>query len=137
MSKTNILGRMQKAVEAKDKFAAADQAMAEGALAPPHAAPVPPVAEPEATPAPKAVRPSRTTRKQPRGESVIIRETFSMPPDESARIDQARMRAARLGVILNRSEVVRAGIAALALLDEDQLAEVAGNVEKIKTGRPR
>lgn len=59
------------------------------------------------------------TKKAPKGDSVIIRETFSIPPDESAALDAMRVRAAKAGVMLNRSEIVRAGIAALRLLDKE------------------
>lgn len=45
------------------------------------------------------------------------------------------MRAARLGDILNRSELVRACTGALAHLGDEQLVEVASTVERIKTGR--
>ena len=83
-----------------------------------------------------ASNPIRVTRKMPKRESVIIRETFSLPPDESARIDAMRMRAAKAGVMLNRSEIIRAGIAALTQLDEAPFLTIANNVPKLKTGRP-
>lgn len=83
-----------------------------------------------------ASNPIRVTRKMPKRESVIIRETFSLPPDESARIDAMRMRAAKADVMLNRSEIIRAGIAALTQLDEAPFLTSANNVPQLKTGRP-
>lgn len=145
MAKPSLKDRMAAGVAQKDKFAAADQAMAVGALGA-----VPPVVEAETDvddvpkkakkvkPATNAgfVKGARVTKKEPKGESVIIRETFSMPPDESSAIDAMRVRAAKAGVMLNRSEIVRAGIAALRLLDDETFAEVANDVPKLKTGRP-
>ena len=77
-----------------------------------------------------------STPKQPKGESAIIRETFSLPPDESDKIDSLRMRAAKVGIMLNRSETIRAGIEALLYLDEKSFSAVVAKVPKLKTGRP-
>lgn len=52
---------------------------------------------------------TRIARKRPKGESVIIRETFSLPPGESAQIDTACQRSAMAGLMVNRSEIIRAG----------------------------
>lgn len=152
MAKSSLKERLAAGVAQKDKYAAADLAMSAGALSPTQ--PVPSVVPPPAvqpatqsaeppTPAkkPKAVnagivKGARVTRKEPKGESAIIRETFSLPPDESRRIDGLRMRAAQAGVMLNRSEVVRAGIAALAMLNDTQFSAVTNDVPKLKTGRP-
>lgn len=152
MAKPSLKERLAAGVAQKDKYAAADLAMSSGALSPAQppssVVPAPEVvatpqikALPTPTKKPKAanagiVKGARVTRKTPKGESAIIRETFSLPPDESRRIDGLRMRAAQAGVMLNRSEVVRAGIAALALLNDSQFADVTNDVPKLKTGRP-
>ncbi len=118
-----------------DKFAAADRALAE----------VPDASkEPVAEPIPSEVMGvnaafvpgTRVTRKRPKGESVIIRETFSLPPGESAQIDTARRRSAMAGLMVNRSEIIRAGIAALQVLDDATFLQVVSTVPKLKTGRP-
>lgn len=80
---------------------------------------------------------SRVTKKAAAGDSSIIRETFSMPPADSALIDQLRQRIAAQGVILNRSEILRAGLAALSALPESMLADAGNRVPKMKTGRPK
>lgn len=79
----------------------------------------------------------RTAKKQPKGDSAIIRETFSMPPEDSLLIDKLRQRAAVQGVMLNRSEILRAGLAALLNLSDAELAEVGSKVPKMKSGRPK
>ncbi len=80
---------------------------------------------------------------QPRGEpkrltpgSAVIRQTFSMTLADEALIDEIRINLCAIGVILNRSEVIRAGIAALRYLDADSVVEVLNDVPKIKAGRP-
>jgi hypothetical protein len=80
---------------------------------------------------------SRVTLKGAVGDSAIIRETFSMPPRDSELIDQLRQRIAVQGVILNRSEILRAGLAALSALPDALLANAANRVPKMKTGRPK
>ena len=77
----------------------------------------------------------RVIKKVPKGESSIVRETFSLPPADSADIEAVRRRGAAAGVMLNRSEVVRAGIAALLKIDELTFNEVVSGVPKLKSGR--
>lgn len=156
MNKPSLKDRLAAGVAQPDKFAAADQAMSAGALSPSSAYTVPPPAvkveeQKPVVPHPVAaeelataikpfnsgfVKGARVTKKIPKGESVIIRETFSLPPGDSACIDALRLRAAKSGVMLNRSEIIRAGIAALAMLNETQFADVTNEVPKLKTGRP-
>lgn len=153
MSKMDLKGKLNQGLARNEqqKFEAADKAMAEGGLRPAFGLTSPP---PDATGeslAPTAsekpaktkktsrapMRNSRADVKKPVGESAVIKETFSLPPDESAQIDRVRMRAAALGTMLNRSEVVRLGVmAALKYLDDEQLLEAANAIPRIKTGRP-
>jgi hypothetical protein len=77
----------------------------------------------------------RVTEKVPKGESSIVRETFSLPPADSSAIEAVRRRGAVTGVMLNRSEVVRAGIAALLKIDEKTFNEIVSGVPKLKSGR--
>lgn len=77
----------------------------------------------------------RVTKKVPKGESSIVRETFSLPPADSAEIEAVRRRGAVTGVMLNRSEVIRAGIAALMTIDDETFNRVVSGVPKLKSGR--
>lgn len=79
---------------------------------------------------------SRVTKKSTTGEGAIIRETFSLPPEDSVLIDRIRQRTAAQGVMVNRSEVVRAGLLALVSMGDEAVAGLAGRVPKMKTGRP-
>jgi hypothetical protein len=115
----------------KDKFQAAETAMAAGNL---HAAVQPqPAARQE-------IEPTSRPREQPKtaeGTRTVVRENFSFPPADSELIEVLRKRAAREGVLLNRSEMLRAGLAALGRLSDAEIAAIGGQVPKIKTGRPK
>ncbi len=81
-----------------------------------------------------------TLRDQPKitgGTGAVIRENFSFPPGDSELIEILRKRAAREGVLLNRSELLRAGLAALSKLSDAEIAAIGGQVPKLKTGRPK
>lgn len=137
MTKMDLKDKLNQGIARNEQLLeAADKAMAAGGL---QAGGPPPVPEkPVRSRKPKVpLRNSRAEVKKPVGESAVIKETFSLPPDESALIDRVRMRAAALGMMLNRSEVVRLGVlAALKYLDDGQLAEAADAIPRIKTGRP-
>lgn len=72
---------------------------------------------------------------KPKTKSVV-RENFSLPPSDSELIEVLRRRAAREGVLLNRSELLRASLAALNRLSDAEIAAIGGQVPKIRTGRP-
>jgi hypothetical protein len=137
MSKPSLTARMKAGVAAPDKFAAAEAAMASGGLPATTAAPTPTEAAKAATPGAQFVAGSRVTEKATTGEGSIIRETYSLPPSDSALIDQLRQRTAAQGVMLNRSEILRMGLAALKSMDDASLATLGSAVPKMKTGRPR
>jgi hypothetical protein len=73
--------------------------------------------------------------EQPKARAVV-RENFSLPPSDSELIEVLRRRAAREGVLLNRSELLRASLAALSRLSDAEIAAVGAQVPKIRTGRP-
>lgn len=136
-AKNKLRDKMALGASSPDKFAAAELVMAEGGLTP--AALRPEVlAPPLATPVKKATRTHQVTTaqgKQPAGEGQAVRESLTLLPEESQLIDSLRLRLATLGVIPNRSEVLRAGILALTQLDNAPLATVVARVEKLKPGR--
>jgi hypothetical protein len=85
-------------------------------------APKPAVAKPEKTP--KA--------KKPR----LVRDSFTMPEAEYERISELKKRLALVGDAVKKSELLRAGIALLAALNDSDLKAALAKVERIKTGRP-
>lgn len=83
----------------------------------------------------KATEP--TTELRPTTQkSSVVRDTFSMPPDDYSRIEELRITAAREGrVSTSKSEVVRAGLQALGALNGQQLVEALSRLEKLVPGR--
>ncbi len=73
---------------------------------------------------------------EPPKSRAVVRENFSLPPSDSELIEVLRRRAAREGVLLNRSELLRASLAALSRLSDAEIAAVGAQVPKIRTGRP-
>ncbi len=134
----SMVNRMKAAVTPSDKFAAAEAAMATGTLESGATAPIAPAPEaPPANTATASVTVSRVKKKESVGDSAIIRETFSLPPGDSELIDELRQRSAAQGVMLNRSEILRAGLVALCALPNSKLVEIGNQVPKMKTGRPK
>ena len=81
--------------------------------------------------------PESTTELRPSTrKSSVVRDTFSMPQDDYARIEELRITAAREGRIsTSKSEVVRAGLQALGSLSGQQLVEALCRLEKLVPGR--
>jgi hypothetical protein len=88
-----------------------------------------------ATPAPvkpvKAVKPAKV--KKPK----LVRDSFTIPKDEYVVIDSLKFRAGKLGQAVKKSELLRAGVKALAAMSDIQFKAALSNVPTIKTGRPK
>lgn len=67
---------------------------------------------------------------------LVVRDTFSFPEGDHARIDATQKRALGLAMAVSKSEVVRAGLVALAAMDDKQLGDILAGLEKVPTGRP-
>jgi hypothetical protein len=68
--------------------------------------------------------------------SKVVRDSFTMPIADYARIGALKERCIGLGVAMKKSELLRAGLAVLDRLPDERLAEVIARVERVKTGRP-
>jgi hypothetical protein len=66
----------------------------------------------------------------------VIRDSFTMPAADHALIAVLKRRCLLLGIAINKSELLRAGLAALERLPDESLAQVVAAVESVKTGRP-
>lgn len=87
-----------------------------------------PTREPAATPpAPKAVK-----TKKPK----LVRDSFTIPKTEYVVLDDLKQRAAKLARSVKKSELLRAGIKALAAMPDTAFLTALANVPTIKTGRP-
>lgn len=70
------------------------------------------------------------------GAGKVIRDSFTIPGDEYELISRIRKRCMKAGVSANKSEVLRAGLAALEAMPDRELASLFGKLPRVKTGRP-
>jgi len=68
--------------------------------------------------------------------SKVVRDSFTMPVADHELIGILKTRCLGLGIAIKKSELLRAGLAALERLPDESLAQVAAAVESVKTGRP-
>lgn len=85
---------------------------------------------PTATPAP--VGPTKSARKL-----KLVRDGFTMPESDFALIAALKRQAMSAGREAKKSELLRAGLHALAALDAQALVTALGRLETVKTGRPK
>lgn len=74
----------------------------------------------------------------PAGESAkttVFRDTFSLPAEVHAVIDTTRQAAAREGLLLNKSDIVRDALILLASLEPEQLMQRMRHLKRLKPGR--
>jgi hypothetical protein len=85
-------------------------------------------------PAASAQAPAKVDKvKKPK----LVRDSFTIPKDEYVVIDALKTRAGKLGQAIKKSELLRAGIKALAAMSDIQYKAALSNVPTIKTGRPK
>lgn len=70
------------------------------------------------------------------GAGKVIRDSFTIPSDEYELISQIKKRCMKAGINANKSEVLRAGLAALREMPDRELAKLFGVLTRVKTGRP-
>ncbi|NNU43256.1 hypothetical protein [Ramlibacter montanisoli] len=66
----------------------------------------------------------------------LVRDSFTIPKAEYAVIEALKLRAATLGRPAKKSEVLRAGVQALAGMGDAAFLAAVGAVPVVKTGRP-
>ena len=66
----------------------------------------------------------------------LVRDSFTIPKPEYEVIAALKLRAAKLGQTPKKSELLRAGLKALAAMDDATLVASLSAVPTIKTGRP-
>ncbi|VVE06867.1 hypothetical protein PTE30175_02357 [Pandoraea terrae] len=87
------------------------------------------------TPTPKT--PAAKSDKSPKKSKVkIVRDSFTMPDYDHVKLAQLKKKCLAEGVQVKKSELLRAGLAALEVMPIKRLLTELRAVEKIKTGRP-
>jgi hypothetical protein len=80
-------------------------------------------------------RKTGSRKKTPKTQQVV-RDTFSMPPADHDLIQELRQQLIQEhGVVLNKSEILRAGLHALQELPAEQRLAAAQSIETLKPGR--
>lgn len=106
---------------------------AKPAKAPKPAKPVKPAKPPKATKPRKAAAPA----KPPKLKRKPVRDSFTMPEADFALIATLKARALATGRETKKSELLRAGLHALASMQTTALVEALQGLEPVKVGRPK
>jgi hypothetical protein len=77
--------------------------------------------------------PSKTIKEK---KVKVVRDSFTLPKTELLQIGEMKKRAMTLGVEVKKSELIRAGLQALAGMADTAFKKAMANVPTIKTGRP-
>ena len=86
--------------------------------------------------APQPVKPVKAVKPAKVKKPKLVRDSFTIPKDEYLVIDSLKIRAGKLGQAVKKSELLRAGVKALAAMSDIQFKAALSNVPTIKTGRP-
>jgi hypothetical protein len=82
-------------------------------------------------------KPASRAQARPRnGADKVIRDSFTIPGDEYELIARVKRRCMKAGISANKSEVLRAGLAALDAMPDRELAKLFQDLTRVKTGRP-
>lgn len=91
-----------------------------------------PVAKPAAKPVVKTAVVKETKAKKPK----MVRDSFTFPKDEYTVLDALKLRAAKLGNPSKKTELLRAGVKAIAAMSDAVFLAALQVVPSLKTGRP-
>lgn len=80
----------------------------------------------------------KSSSKSPGKGSVgkVVRNSFSMLEEESALIERVRYLCLKKMIVVNKSEVLRAGVQLLNALPENEIIARIKALPKVKAGRP-
>jgi hypothetical protein len=83
------------------------------------------------------VVPSSITNLKPNEPDETIRDCFTMPAFDYDLIEPIKRKCLQAGVVVNKSEILRAGLKALTAMAEKDLLKIVGSLVRLKPGRPR
>ena len=89
--------------------------------------------QPKASDKKKTVAPAKAVKEK---KVKVVRDSFTLPKTELLQITEMKKRAMALGVEVKKSELIRAGLQALAGMADTAFKKAMSNVPTIKTGRP-
>ena len=83
-----------------------------------------------------AVTTSAASRVEKSKKPKMVRDSFTIPKPEYDVLDVLKLRAAKLGSPIKKTELIRAGIKAIAALSDAAFQQTLQAVPSLKTGRP-
>jgi hypothetical protein len=89
------------------------------------------------TAAPKHAAAKPVAKADKTKKPKLVRDSFTIPKSEYAVIDALKLRSNKLAHPAKKSELLRAGIKALAAMTDLQFKAALAEVPAIKTGRPK
>lgn len=95
-----------------------------------------PLAKAVATTPAKPVLKTKAEKPVKAKKPKLVRDSFTIPKTEYAVLDELKQRAGKLAHAVKKSELIRAGIKALAAMPDAALLAALKAVPAIKTGRP-
>lgn len=90
----------------------------------------------ELTKVPKVEKVEKIEKAEKSKKPKLVRDSFTIPKDEYAVLDELKDRATQLKQPAKKSELLRAGIKALAAMSDAAFLKALTQVPAIKTGRP-
>jgi hypothetical protein len=84
----------------------------------------------------KAVKPPKAEKPPKAKKPKMVRDSMTMPKAEYAVIEELKLRAAKLDRPVKKTELLRAGIKALAAMADAGFLVALKAVPSLKTGRP-
>jgi hypothetical protein len=116
------------------KAAVKPEASATPAVEAKTAARTPPKVEPKTAIAPPAKQTEFKLLKPKKPK--LVRDSFTIPKLEYLKLEELKHRSVKLGTSIKKSELIRAGILALASMSDANFLKVTKAIPAIKTGRP-
>ena len=93
-------------------------------------------AAPKAAAKPAAAPAAAAAKADKPKKAKLVRDSFTIPKPEFTVLQDLKLRAGMHGKAVKKSEILRAGIKALAAMNDAAFAAALGAVPPIKTGRP-
>jgi hypothetical protein len=84
----------------------------------------------------KAEKPKKADAADKAKKPKLVRDSFTIPKNEYTVLEDLKLRAAKLGRPVKKSEVLRAGVIALAGMGDAAFLATVSGVPAVKTGRP-
>jgi len=94
-------------------------------------------AKPASKGKPEAPKPAAADKPAKAHKPKLVRDSFTIPKDEYQVIDALKQRALGLEQHVRKSELLRAGIQALAAMNDRAFLKAIDAVPTLKTGRPK